>query len=80
MAAAFSWLQGVEPWKNGRRATEYFQAGGKGVAMRALAHAPYFAHSDEPASLIADGLGDGTTTQPTATRALVAATALAYSV
>lgn len=76
MAAAFSWLQGVEPWKNGRRATEYFQAGGKGVAMRALAHAPYFAHSEEPASLIADA----TVPQPTVTRALVGATALAYSV
>lgn len=47
--AVDSWQDGIEPWNSNRKPQEvkrYFEAGGNGVAMRALPHALYLCDED----------------------------------
>ncbi|MBN2642088.1 MAG: ADP-ribosylglycohydrolase family protein [Victivallales bacterium] len=47
--AVDSWLDGIEPWNPNRKQQDvkrYFDAGGNGVAMRALPHALYLSEAD----------------------------------
>ena len=78
--AAESWLRGIAPWKKSD-ATEirkYFDAGGNGVAMRAIPHAVYCAADDDPTNLIRDVVTDGAATHGHP-RALVGVAAYAYA-
>ncbi len=62
--AARSWEQGIAPWqldKTDKRA-RYFDAGGNGVAMRALPHAVRHARRDDAALLVTDVFADGVAT------------------
>lgn len=47
--AVDSWQDGIEPWNQNRKPQDvkkYFEAGGNGVAMRALPHALYLCEAD----------------------------------
>jgi len=60
--AVKSWQDGIEPWSPNRKPQEvkrYFEAGGNGVAMRALPHALYLCDEDfgkVATSIFMDGL------------------------
>ncbi|MGJ8638517.1 MAG: ADP-ribosylglycohydrolase family protein [Opitutaceae bacterium] len=60
--AVQSWIQGGAPWRNRRKKTDrdrYFQAGGNGVAMRALPHVLYSGYnsfSEVASSIFTDGI------------------------
>lgn len=60
--AVDSWLDGIEPWNPNRKpqgVKRYFEAGGNGVAMRALPHALYLCDEDfskVASSIFMDGL------------------------
>ena len=78
--AAQAWTSGEPPWKNNRNdpVRRYFDAGGNGVAMRILPHAPFLASLDDPDDLVRDIVLDGSATHGHP-RALVGAAAYAHA-
>ena len=78
--AAAAWADGRPPWKSTRKngVRQYFEAGGNGVAMRALPHALFLAGQESAATLIHDVILDGSATHGHP-RALVGAAAYAYA-
>ena len=77
--AAQAWLKGDAPWESrGNLPSQYFNAGGNGVAMRALAHAVHYsARKSEDCQLVQDTLRDGVITHGHP-RALVGAALYAF--
>ncbi len=78
--AAGSWARGKPPWKasNSGFVRGYFEAGGNGVAMRALPHALFLERKDSPSELIHDVVLDGSATHGHP-RALIGACAYAFA-
>ena len=76
--AANLWAKGTPPWKSGESIQQYFNAGGNGVAMRALPHSIFYSSEDDPALLVKDVVLDGVATHGHP-RALVGATAYAFA-
>jgi ADP-ribosylglycohydrolase/DNA-directed RNA polymerase subunit F len=55
--AADSWRRGISPWKNNKLHSQYFSAGGNGVAMRVLPHV--LIRGQTPVQLARDVLRNG---------------------
>lgn len=77
--AARAWRYGRRPWeRGGKSSTQYFAAGGNGVAMRVLPHALFLADTGDEQKLVHDVVLDGVATHGHP-RALVGAAVYAYA-